>query len=59
MGSRTGRLEETKAERSGRNAGREPEETKGNRERDGRVEATVRRKLEAGNGRNRDQVAES
>ena len=28
-------------------------------ERDGRVEATVRRKLEAGKGRNRDQVAES
>ena len=25
----------------------------------GRVEATVRRKLEAGKGRNRDQVAES
>ena len=59
VGSRTGRLEETKAGRSGRNAGREPEETKGNRERNGRVEATVRRKLEAGNGRNRDQVAES
>ena len=59
VGSRTGRLEETKAERSGRNAGREPEETKGNRKRNGRVEATVRRKLEAGNGRNRDQVAES
>ena len=28
-------------------------------ERAGRVEATVRRKLEAGKGRNRDQVAES
>ena len=43
----------------GRNEGREPEETRGNRERAGRVEATVRRKLEAGKGRNRDQVAKS
>ena len=46
-------------ESDGRNEGREPEETRGNRERAGRVEATVRRKLEAGKGRNRDQVAES
>ena len=59
MGSRKGRLEETKAGRVGRNEGREPEETKGNGERAGRVEATVRRKLEAGKGRNRDRVAES
>ena len=46
-------------ESDGRTEGREPEETRGNRERAGRVEATVRRKLEAGKGRNRDQVAES
>ena len=59
MGSRTGELEETKAGRNGRNEGRKPEETKGNGERCGRAEATVRRKLEAGKGRNRDQVAES
>ena len=55
---RSGEPERTK-ESDGRNTGREPEETKGNGERDGRVEATVRRKLEAGKGRNRDQVAES
>ena len=54
VGSRTGRLEETKAERSGRNARRETAERPENGERDGRVEATVRQKLEAGNGRNRD-----
>ena len=46
-------------ESAGRNEVREPEETRGNRERAGRVEATVRRKLEAGKGRNRDRVAES
>ena len=46
-------------ERDGRNERREPEETKGNGKRAGRVEATVRRKLEAGKGRSRDQVAES
>ena len=54
VGSRSGRPEETKVGRAGRNAGREPEETRGNGERAGRVEATVRRKLEAGKGRNRD-----
>ena len=59
VGSRSGRLEETKVGRVGRADGREPEETRGNRERRGRVEATVRRKLEAGKGRNRDRVAES
>ena len=59
VGSRNRRPEETKVGRVGRNAGREPEETRGNGERDGRVEATVRRKLEAGKGRSRDQVAES
>ena len=58
-GSRKGRLEETKVGRAGRDEGREPEETRGNGKRNGRVEATVRRKLEAGKGRNRDQVAES
>ena len=57
-GKRRGEPERTK-ESAGRNEGREPEETRGNRERAGRVEATVRRKLEAGKGRNRDQVAES
>ena len=59
VGSRSGRLEETKVGRAGRDEGREPEETRGNRERRGRVEATVRRKLEAGKGRNGDRVAES
>ena len=59
VGSRSGRPEETKVGRAGRNEGREPEETKGNGKRAGRVEATVRRKLEAGKGRSRDQVAES
>ena len=59
VGSRSGRLEETKVGRAGRAEGREPEETRGTGERNGRVEATVRRKLEAGKGRNRDQVAES
>ena len=57
-GKRNGEPERTK-ESDGRNAGREPEEMRGNGERAGRVEATVRRKLEAGKGRNRDQVAES
>ena len=57
--SRSGRLEETKVGRAGRDEGREPEETRGIGERHGRVEATVRRKLEAGKGRNRDRVAES
>ena len=46
-------------ESDGRDEGREPEETRGIGERNGRVEATVRRKLEAGKGRNGDQVAES
>ena len=58
-GSRKGRPEETKAGRVGRNGGSELEETKVSGKRDGRVEATVRRKLEAGKGRSRDQVAES
>ena len=57
--SRKGRPEETKVRRAGRDEGREPEETRGTGEWNGRVEATVRRKLEAGKGRNRDQVAES
>ena len=59
VGSRSGRLEETKVGRAGRAEEREPEETRGNGERRGRVEATVRRKLEAGKGRNGDRVAES
>ena len=59
VGSRSGRLEETKVGRAGRAEGREPEETRGKVERAGRVEATVRRKLEAGKGRSRDRVAES
>ena len=54
---RSGEPERTK-ESDGRNAGREPEETRGKVKRAGRVEATVRRKLEAGKGRSRDQVAE-
>ena len=57
-GKRNGEPERTNGS-DGRVAGREPEETKGNGERNGRVEATVRRKLEAGKGRSRDQVAES
>ena len=57
-GKRSGEPERTK-ESDGRDEGREPEETRGTGERNGRVEATVRRKLEAGKGRNRDQVAES
>ena len=57
-GKRSGEPERTK-ESDGRDEGREPEETRGNGERAGRVEATVRRKLEAGKGRNGDQVAES
>ena len=56
-GKRSGEPERTK-ESAGRNAGREPEETRGKVKRAGRVEATVRRKLEAGKGRSRDQVAE-
>ena len=59
VGSRSGRPEETKVGRAGRAERREPEETRETGERNGRVEATVRRKLEAGKGRNRDQVAES
>ena len=55
-GKRSGEPERTK-ESDGRDEGREPE--RGNGKRTGRVEATVRRKLEAGKGRNRDQVAES
>ena len=55
-GSRKGRPEETKAGRVGR---AEEADRKESGERTGRVEATVRRKLEAGKGRSRDQVAES
>ena len=54
--SRSRGLEETKA---GATGGTKEGNRKGNGERAGRVEATVRRKLEAGKGRNRDQVAES
>ena len=57
-GKRSGEPERTK-ESDGRDEGREPEETRGIGERNGRVEATVRRKLEAGKGRSRDRVAES